>query len=98
MSIYAVIRFLHGEVKSQLALNFGWSSSEQVGAKTEGSQCILTGSYKQRVTFEWDAGCDLSGFIDFDLEIHVALNSLRHRFVRIHRHGFVFDAPEHNSS
>ena len=91
MPIHSVGSFFHREVKSQLALNFGWSSVEHVRAKAEVSQRIFTGSYKQRVAFDQHAGCDLSGFIDFDLENYIALNPLLHRFVGVYRHRFVFD-------
>src|SRR5208282_1144701 len=82
---------------SQFALDSGWSSVEQVGTKAEVSQCILTGSYKQRVAVDRRAGCDLSGFIDFDLENSIALNSLLHRFVGVYRHRFMFDEAQHHS-
>ena len=67
--------FFYCEVESQLALDSDRSSIEQVGAEAEFSQRILTGGYQQRVAVHRHAGCDLSSFIDFDLENHVALNS-----------------------
>ncbi len=82
-------------MKSHLALNFDRGFIEQVGVKTEGSQCILTSCYKKRITAEHIGGCDLSSFVDIDFENYVALNSLFHRFLGINRHRFAFDESKH---
>ncbi len=99
MSTRSVSSFFDREVKSQLTLNFDRSSIEQVRAKAEGFQRFLAGLNKDTIAFGRHARCYLRylpGFIDFDLENYVALNSFFQRFVGIYRHGFMFDRAKHH--
>ncbi len=97
LPILSIGSFLHGEVKSKLALNSDWSSVDKVGFKAEGSQRVVTCSHQESIARDRHAGCYLSRLVNFDVENNVALNSLCHRFVGVDRHCFVFDPPQHYS-